>query len=286
MQRLITWIDCFFRKKRDNSMKENSNKVAFLTSIGETEDWIVDSGSTSHMTNDITILKEGRTVITKIEVANKEGTMIARKTGTVDLGSCELNNVLYIPDLRRNLNLLSVNSITQKGGKVEFHKDIVTIIKDKKTIFEGKKNNAGLYVIQNNKTTEKAVTVEKKSSVKLRHERLGHLGINNMIKLLELSEGIKLKKEEIIDQLSNCEIYIQAKHTKMPFGDQRKRATRPLDIIHTDVYGPITPETWNRNRYFVIFLDNYTNYVEVYFMEEKGEVFKKLEEFITKAKVK
>lgn len=72
----------------------------------------------------------------------------------------------------------------------------------------------------------------------------------------------------------------------MPFEDQRKRATRPLDIIHTDVYGPITPETWNRNRYFVTFLDDYTNYVEVYLMEEKGEVFKKLEEFITKAKVK
>lgn len=62
-----------------------------------------------------------------------------------------------------------------------------------------------------------------------------------------MSEGIKLKKEEIEDQLSNCEVCIQAKHTRMPFGDQRKRATRPLEIIHTDICGPITPETWDRN---------------------------------------
>lgn len=74
--------------------------------------------------------------------------------------------------------------------------------------------------------------------------------------------------------------------THKNFGDQRKRATRPLEIIHTDVCGPITPETWDRNRYFVTFLDDYTNYVEVYLMEEKGEVFQKLKEFITKAEVK
>lgn len=132
--------DCFFRKKKDNLTKENSNKVALLTSIGETEDWIVDFGSTSHMTNDITTLKEGQKIITKVGVANKEGTMITRRIGTIDLGNCELNSVLYIPDLRRNL--LSVNSITQKGGKIEFYKDVVTISKDYKTIFEGKKNSA------------------------------------------------------------------------------------------------------------------------------------------------
>lgn len=32
------------------------------------------------------------------------------------------------------------------------------------------------------------MTVEKKSSVKLWHERLGHLGINKMIKLLKFRQ--------------------------------------------------------------------------------------------------
>lgn len=124
-------------------------------------------------------MKEGRKIITKVEIANKEGITAARRTGTVDLGNCELNNVLYIPDLRRNLLF---------GRKIAQY--------------------CILYVIQNNKTTEKAMTVDKKSSVKLWHERLSHLSINNIIKLLELSESIKLKKEEIEEQLSNCKMYM------------------------------------------------------------------------------
>ncbi|EZA58227.1 hypothetical protein X777_01590 [Ooceraea biroi] len=63
--------------------------------------------------------------------------MIAKKIGTVDFGNCGLNNVLYIPNLRKNL--LSVNAITQKEGKVEFYKDEVIISKNKNTIFKGKK---------------------------------------------------------------------------------------------------------------------------------------------------
>lgn len=89
------------------------------------------------MTNDLTKLKEGRIIKTKVGVASKERIMIAKKTGTVDLENCELNSVLYIPDLRKNL--LSVNAISQKGGKVEFYKDEVVISKNKNTIKRKKK---------------------------------------------------------------------------------------------------------------------------------------------------
>lgn len=57
-----------------------------------------------------------------------------------------------------------------------------------------------------------------------------------------------------------------------------------MEIVHTDVCGSITPETWDRNRYFITFLDDYTNYV--YLMEEKGKAFAKLKVFFTEAEVK
>lgn len=87
-------------------------------------------------------------------------------------------------------------------------------------------------------------------------------------------------------QIATC---IQANHTRIPFGEQRKRATRPLEIIHTDVCGPIIPETWDKYRYFVTFLDDYTNFATIYLMEGKGDVLdvlEKMEEFISQAKVK
>lgn len=115
------------------------------------------------MTNDSNSLKEGRKISTRVGVANKEETMTARKTGKIDLGSCEINNVIYVPDLRRNL--LPVSAITEKGGKVEFYRNEVIISKDRKTILKGKKDSTGLYVVQGD--AEKAMAVEKISSVKL-----------------------------------------------------------------------------------------------------------------------
>ncbi|RLU21289.1 hypothetical protein DMN91_005662 [Ooceraea biroi] len=50
----------------------------------------IKKGSTSHMTNDLARLKEGRSTKTKVEVANKEGIMIAKKIGTVDFEEIEI----------------------------------------------------------------------------------------------------------------------------------------------------------------------------------------------------
>lgn len=124
VEKLITWRKTAFLERKRMTAKEKNCKIAFL-STDETEGWIVDSAATSHMTNDSSVLKEGQKISTKVGVASKEGSMIAKKTGTIDLGNCKLNDVLYIPDLRRNL--LSVSRITEKGGKVEFFEDKVKV---------------------------------------------------------------------------------------------------------------------------------------------------------------
>jgi len=40
-----------------------------------------------------------------------------------------------------------------------------------------------------------------------------------------------------------CEICQKAKQTRNSFGDARTRATRSLQVIHTDLCGPIDPPT-------------------------------------------
>ena len=87
--------DCFFKNKKGNTTKEETPKVAFRTSVA-TDKWIIDSGSTSHMTNDLRKLKEAREIKIKVNVASKEGAMMAKKIGTVELGKCILNDVLYV----------------------------------------------------------------------------------------------------------------------------------------------------------------------------------------------
>lgn len=68
-----------------------------------------------------------------------------------------------------------------------------------------------------------------------------------MKQLLEMSERINLLKIDC-DHLQCCEICIRAKQTRLPFNTVRQRATRALELIHTDLCGPIDPPTWDGKR--------------------------------------
>lgn len=60
-----------------------------------------------------------------------------------------------------------------------------------------------------------------------------------------------------------CEVCQEAKQ-RIKMGNIRK-ASRPLQIIHTDLCGSVDPDTWEvTKRYFVTFLDDYMHYVIVF----------------------
>jgi hypothetical protein len=42
--------------------------------------------------------------------------------------------------------------------------------------------------------------------------------------------------------------------------------------VHTDVCGPISLHTWDGNKYFVTFLDDYTHFVVVFLISSKNKV--------------
>ena len=63
-------------------------------------------------------------------------------------------------------------------------------------------------------------------------------------------------------------------------------AKQPLELIHTDICGPITPESFNRKRYFISFIDDYSRKTWAYFLKEKSdafEVFKGFKVMVEKA---
>ena len=57
------------------------------------------------------------------------------------------------------------------------------------------------------------------------------------------------------------------------------RATKPLEIIHTDVCGPIRPNSFGKNKYFLLFIDDYYRKTWVYFLKEKSKVFENFKKF-------
>jgi len=57
------------------------------------------------------------------------------------------------------------------------------------------------------------------------------------------------------------------------------KTTKPGQLIHSDVWGPMEENSLGSKRYFVIFEDDYSSYTCVYFMSQKSEVKNKLELF-------
>jgi hypothetical protein len=58
-----------------------------------------------------------------------------------------------------------------------------------------------------------------------------------------------------------------------------ERAADLLEIIHTDVCGPMSVPTRGGYRYFVTLTDDLSRYEYIYLMEHKCETFEKFKEF-------
>jgi hypothetical protein len=95
--------------------------------------------------------------------------------------------------------------------------------------------------------------------------RFRHLGYNDLIDLV--------KKQSFYE---GCVI---EKQTRRQFGKSKYSTTRPLELIHTDICGPITPDSFSENEYFITFIDDYSRKCWVYFLEKKSEAFETFKKF-------
>ncbi|KAH9679431.1 hypothetical protein KPL71_026128 [Citrus sinensis] len=67
--------------------------------------------------------------------------------------------------------------------------------------------------------------------------------------------------------------------TKKSFSAKGVRATVPLELVHTDVCGPINVQARGGYEYFITFTDDYSRYSYVYLMHHKSEALEKFKEY-------
>ena len=60
------------------------------------------------------------------------------------------------------------------------------------------------------------------------------------------------------------------------------RAKEVLNLVHTDICGPISTGARGGYEYFISFIDDYSRYGYIYMMHHKSEVFEKFKEYKTK----
>ncbi|WRX23198.1 Integrase [Theobroma cacao] len=109
----------------------------------------------------------------------------------------------------------------------------------------------------------------------IQKNKQGHINQNRLNKLIK--DGILLDMVEC--PLPVCESCIEAKMTKGPFKAKGNRMPNVLDLVHTDVCGPMNVEARGGYEYFITFIDDSSRHGFVYLMHRKSESFEKFKEF-------
>src|SRR5664279_1447925 len=69
------------------------------------------------------------------------------------------------------------------------------------------------------------------------------------------------------------------KMTKTPFAKSFERAASLLELVHSDVCGPMSTTAIGGYEFFVTFMDDFSRYGYIYLMKHTSETFEKFKEF-------
>jgi hypothetical protein len=75
----------------------------------------------------------------------------------------------------------------------------------------------------------------------------------------------------------NIVIYGKQKWVRFPSGETREKGI--LELVHSDVFGPISVPSLGGSLYYVSFIDDFSRKTWIYFLRKKSEVFEKFKEF-------
>jgi hypothetical protein len=169
-------------------------------------------------------------------------------------------------------NLLSVSLMCDQGHKVTFDSQKCGIRKKKfkKIGRYGCKNFKQHICVKRN--WKRKVLSRKEDEGWLWHRRMGHMHFDNLF---------KVSKREIVREMPQimkptntlCKNCQQGKQTNIRFKSKEYSTTKPLEIVHTNLVGPITTKILKGERYFMLLVDDYTRMTAVCFLKNKSEAF-------------
>lgn len=154
-------------------------------------DWYIDSGTTSHMSNDLKIFEELK-MGKKHPVELPDGRIIFSSgigegfleciNGDGHIGQILMKNVQNVPDL--DTNLLSVRKLTKLGFKVNFDQNDCFICEDQTIIASGRVDENNLYKLNVKDKSYKIGSSNPSNCIHKWHRRFGHRDTDAVKKLI------------------------------------------------------------------------------------------------------
>ncbi|MCO5605585.1 hypothetical protein L7F22_059768 [Adiantum nelumboides] len=253
--------------------------------------WYFDSGASRHITSrkDLFCSLDAAPAGKKVTCANNASYPIkgvGKILITISDGSdlC-LPDVLYVPGIKKNL--LSVSSLAKNGLRVIFEDDRC-IVRDRENgyslITTGTLEN-GLFVLDHYEKQIQACIAETKTQAmqdaELWHARFGHVGYGSLMTLQRHNMVHDLSLLEMPPR-HVCEGCVLGKMHRFAFSqDGSVRATRKLQLVHSDVCGPMRTPSVGNSLYFVTFIDDFSRFCWVYPLKAKSHVFAVFQHYVS-----
>lgn len=273
--------------------KVENNEFLFHINTESTDDkWVVDSGATAHVSNNKQLFDSFTQTKGTVSMANNHNeTVEGRGNINIDLVNTKgekarvtLLDVLYAPNIQGNM--LSVSKLTSNGYVVLFNKGLCEIRRHNKQVAVADEINSLFRLRQQNKVSACVTHECKERCIHYWHRIFGHrdpeaiklMRNNNMIDGLQMFDcGLKIQ----------CETCMKAKMSRLPFPKKSQRNSKAiLELIHTDICGPMQTESSGRKRYVLTLIDDFSKYTKVYFLREKSESATIIKEYIALMKNK
>jgi len=257
-----------------------------LGGVGVTNEieWVVDSGCTNQMTgNRNAFVKE--TYVSLSANQHQMKTAMGELVSAAGIGTVQtytwtpgggrqrlfLTEVLHVPGATE-AGLISVSQLTKKGVKIAFPDDAPESHQDGILIAIAEKWNKLYKLIQSGKYLDFGLLLSKKddTATALWHHRLRHLHLPAVLKMsnTEVARGMPcLQANNGEGRSTAC---LTGKITRIPFRASAHRTKAPLELVHSDLCGPMQTQSLGGCRYFILFIDDFTKYTSIYFLKSKN----------------
>jgi len=244
--------------------------------------WFADSGASDHFSPHRDLFETFNKLDEPVSIVTAEGTATGTDMGMITvtvLGQddietkLQLHDVIYAPSM--SSNLFSLNEAYDRGYETRmtpgygiriFHKD--TLVANTVRVgglcrlkIPADAGDAFAYA-----AAQAANEATRELDVSIWHRRMGHLREDNIKKLANMVDGMKIK---VGTAVGVCEACMQGKQTRQPSHKPAIRAKEPLELIHSDLCGPITPTTFGGVKYYILFIDDYTRMTRIYPLKGK-----------------
>ena len=190
-----------------------------------------------------------------------------------------LKGLWHIPKL--SCNLFSAGRFTNDAAPVTFDSKYCSVLLKGNKWTIGTRAGKGLFKLNMSPVPVETVNMASESQSStisksyLWHLRLGHIGYSGLKATVNnnLATGIDSRSIKQWELCGGCAL---GKQTRVKFQSASTDRTKDLlEVVHSDVCGPMRTPTFGGMKYFVTFIDDKSRPCAVYLMRNESEVFSK-----------